>query len=210
VAIGSAKQPPSMGYEGYVMRVSTLFRPTMLAAALVAGCRDVTAPDPKRSDLEANRQKWAQRGYTNYTFTLRMDCFCAINGPVSVLVIADSARQVTLQSTGAVIDAPWIPTIKKLFDVIDQEIARPAAVLRVTYDPTLGYPSKIVSDPIANAVDDEITYTVTGVFRLPVDPPGATTGNASRADYGIAPAAPARLGSAPAMTRPLSIFTAAP
>jgi hypothetical protein len=152
------------------MRPSTLVRLALLAASLLSGCRDATAPNAQQAELDANRQKWSDRGYASYTFTLRMDCFCAINGPVSVLVVADSAR-VTLQSTGEIIDAPWIPTIKKLFDVIDQDIARHAAVLRVTYDATLGYPSLIVSDPIANAVDDEVTYTVTNVVRLAVDPP---------------------------------------
>jgi Family of unknown function (DUF6174) len=154
------------------MRASTAIRLAILTA-LLSGCRDATAPDARQSELDANRQKWSERGYSNYTFTLRMDCFCAINGPVSVLVVADSARQVTLQSTGATIDAPWIPTVKKLFDVIDQDIARHAAVLRVTYEPTLGYPSLIVSDPIANAVDDEVTYTVTNVVPLAIDPRAA-------------------------------------
>ncbi|MGH7616815.1 MAG: DUF6174 domain-containing protein, partial [Gemmatimonadaceae bacterium] len=92
-----------------------------------------------------------------------MDCFCAVNGPLSVLVVADSLRQVTLQSTGEVINAPWTPTIKDLFDIIDQEIARPASQLEVTYDPALGYPTQIIVDPIANAVDDEFTYTVSSV-----------------------------------------------
>lgn len=139
-----------------------------LAAALVStGCHDIAGPDD-RSALEASRQKWSRSGLTDYTFTLRMDCFCAINGPVRVLVVSDSVRQVTMDSTGELLNAPWIPTIKKLFDFIDQEIARPAAVLQVTYDPSLGYPAKIVADPIANAVDDEVTYTVSNVAALSV------------------------------------------
>ena len=104
------------------------------------------------------------------------------------------------------INAPWIPTIKKLFDFIEQEITDHAAVLRVTYDPTLGYPTEIVSDPIANAVDDEVTYTVSDVNRLDRRSLSDRTPTA----YGTAPAAPARRGSAPAVTRPFSIRTAAP
>jgi uncharacterized protein DUF6174 len=149
------------------MRPSLLLTSLLAAALVSSGCHDVTGPGD-RSALQANRQKWSQNGFSDYTFTLRMDCFCAINGPVRVLVIADSARQVTMESTGEVLNASWIPTIKKLFDFIDQEIARPAAVLQVTYDATLGYPTKIVADPIANAVDDEITYTVSNVSPLPV------------------------------------------
>lgn len=183
------------------MRRSSFLLTSLLAAALASGCSDVVAP-VDRSELDANRQKWAEHGYTSYAFSLRMDCFCAINGPVTVLVVADSALQVTLQSTGEVLNAPWIPTIKKLFDFIDQTIARPGASLHVTYDPTLGFPTAIVADPVPNAVDDEVTYTVTNVSRLAVDPPGLS--------YGTAPAAPARRGSAPAVTRPFSIRSAAP
>jgi len=150
------------------MRHSTLLLASLLAAALVSsGCHDISAPGD-RSALEASRQKWAHTGLRDYTFTLRMDCFCAINGPVRVLVVADSVRQVTMDSTGELLNAPWIPTINKLFDFIDQQIARPAAVLQVTYDPALGYPTKIVADPIANAVDDEVTYTVSNVAALSV------------------------------------------
>jgi hypothetical protein len=183
------------------MRPLSLLVRSLIAAVFVSACHDVTGPGD-RSSLEANKQKWAQQGYTSYTFTLRMDCFCGINGPVRVLVVADSAIQVTMESTGEVVNATWIPTIKKLFDFIDQEIKRPAAVLQVTYDATLGYPTKIVADPIANAVDDEVTYTVNNVARLAVDPPAVA--------HGTAPAAPARLGSAPAVTRPFSILSAAP
>jgi hypothetical protein len=187
------------------MRAAQFLRCVVLIAPLVAGCSDITSPNGKRTELDANRQKWAANGYMSYAFTLRMDCFCAINGPVTVLVVGDSARQVTLQSSGEVINAPWIPTIKKLFDYIDQEITRPAAVLRVSYDATLGFPTVIVSDPIANAVDDEVTYTVSNVNRLIVDPLRSNV-----PAYGTAPAAPALRGSAPAVTRPFSIRTAAP
>lgn len=186
------------------MRVSRFLCIGLLAAPLVAGCGDIVAPNQHLTELNTNRQKWAAHGYANYAFTLRMDCFCAINGPVTVLVVADSVRQVVLQSTGEAISAPWIPTITKLFDIIEQDINRPAAVLQVTYEPEFGYPTKIVSDPIANAVDDEVTYTVSDVNRLIVDPVAAAPA------YGMAPAAPARRGSAPAVTRPLSIRTAAP
>lgn len=176
---------------------------SLLLAALAAGCRDSTAPDPRRSELDTNRQKWAEHGYTSYVFTLRMDCFCAINGPVVVQVQSDTVARVTLVGSPTPLDAPWIPTIDKLFDGIAQEIDRSSAVLRVTYHPTLGYPTEFYSDPIPNAVDDEVRYIVTDL-----QPTASRDGRSS--DYGMAPAAPARRGSAPAVTRPFSIRSAAP
>jgi hypothetical protein len=147
------------------MRSRFVLRALLLTSVMsvATGCRDATAPDSRRAELAANRQRWAASGLTNYSFTLRMECFCAINGPVIVTVVNDSVFRVQLSGSDSTINAPWMPTIKKLFDVIEQDFDRNAAVLQVTYHPTLGYPTKIVSDPIANAVDDEVTYTVTDV-----------------------------------------------
>ena len=52
---------------------------------------------------------------------------------------------------------------RRLFDFIDHGITNHAVVLRVTYDPTLGYPREIVYDGATNIADDEVTYTVSNV-----------------------------------------------
>ena len=138
----------------------------LAALSFGLGCGDLLSPDGGRSELDANRQKWTSHGYGAYQFTLKMACFCAINGPVTVVVSADSVVLVTQKSNGQVINAPWMPSIKKLFDFIDQGIANHAAVLRVTYDPTLGYPSEIVYDGSFTIADDEVTYTVSDVQQV--------------------------------------------
>src|SRR5262249_2462233 len=53
-----------------LVRPSTISRLALLAASLMSGCSHATAPDDfRQAELEANRQKWSDRGYTNYTFT---------------------------------------------------------------------------------------------------------------------------------------------
>ena len=51
-------------------------------------------------------------------------------------------------------------TIEDLFDRIQEAIDSHAALLRVTYNRDLGYPENIYIDQIENAVDEEVTYTV--------------------------------------------------
>jgi hypothetical protein len=169
---------------------------TLIAFAM--GCTD-NPTGPTSNALETARRVWATNGYSSYQFTIRMDCFCAVNGPVRVTVANDSTVSATVIATGQAIDPRWVPNIKSLFSFIEHGIAINAAVLQVNYDPNLGYPSKIVYDGATNIADDEVTYTVSDVASL------FTTRT-----QGIAPAAPARRGSAPAVTRPLSMRTAAP
>lgn len=130
---------------------------------LAVGCTDDPV-SPQRNDLAANRSVWADKGYTTYQFTIKMDCFCAVNGPIRALVVNDSLTSAVVIATGQAIDPRWVPSIKGLFDFIDRGIANHAAVLDVSYDPSLGFPSKIVYDGAANAVDDEVTYTVSEVL----------------------------------------------
>src|SRR5262249_47607128 len=109
------------------------------------------------------RRLWATNGYTSYAFTIRMDCFCAVNGPLRAIVVNDSLVSATLIANGQSVNPRWVPSIKSLFDFIDRGIANHAAVLRVTYDPSLGFPKEIIYDGAANAADDEVNYTVSDV-----------------------------------------------
>ena len=129
---------------------------------LAIGCSDDPF-SPQRNDLASNRATWADKGYTTYQFTIKMDCFCAVNGPIAAVVVNDSLINAMVIATGQQIDPRWVPSIKGLFEFIDRGIANHAAVLDVTYDPTLGFPSKIVYDGAANAADDEVTYMVSDV-----------------------------------------------
>jgi len=126
----------------------------------LSGCNDVLAPGSPRSELDTNRQKWRGRGYTDYAFTLRVGCFCVETGPLRVTVVNDSVVSVVRVSTGETIARAGTPTVNKLFDLIENAIARPADDLRVTYDAELGFPREIYVDGSFRIADDETTYTV--------------------------------------------------
>jgi uncharacterized protein DUF6174 len=181
----------------------------LLAAGAAGGCNDATSPDSARAQLEANRAKWDRLSQPVYSFTLRQLCFCAFVQPVRVSVRNDTIVAANEISGGASIDPRYVQTVRSLFDFIDRAITNKAATLRVTYDPALGYPTEIVYDGSLMGADDEVTYTIKDV-ALTVLLKGKLQFASDGSRYGTAPAAPARRGSAPAVTLPLSIRTAAP
>ena len=56
-------------------------------------------------------------------------------------------------------------TVEDLFDLIEDAIARDAAVLEVRYDGRLGYPRAIVLDFSVDVADDELSVTVSGLVE---------------------------------------------
>lgn len=145
-------------------------RRTRFAGCLIflaaLGCGDNSPFSPnadERTKLDANRQLWLVRALHDYTFTLQQACFCAVNGPVRVTVQHDTVVAAVQLSNNQVVDLRYVQTITSLFDFIGRGLDAHAAVLRATYDPTLGYPTTIVYDGSLMVADDEVTYTVSGV-----------------------------------------------
>ena len=133
-----------------------------LTSVLLASCSEFTSPS---RDLENARQRWASNGAASYDFTVYLSCFCTPDAgrPVVVVVANGVVQSRKFVDTGAAVTPPFSPaysTIEGLFDIVADARARNAAQLDVEYDPERGYPKRIGIDYIANAIDDEINYTV--------------------------------------------------
>ncbi len=151
----------------------TTFLPHSIIVALLAvtvGCSATTQPPSQiESDLAAARARWAAARPSSYEFVSSTLCFCPmeITAPVTVTVTGTTVSSRRYVSTGANVDgrfASSFPTIDGYFAVIDSARTRHPARIDVTYDPALGYPTRIAIDFVLNATDDEITYTIGG-FR---------------------------------------------
>jgi hypothetical protein len=136
---------------------------SLLMVAALAACSDAVSPGSAKSLLDANREKWNAQRLNPYTFTFSQLCFCAVNGPVRVVVANGSVVSATQISTGQALDTRFVSTIESLFDFIENGLANHSVVLEVTYDPVLGYPVRIVSDGPANVTDNGVTYDVSDV-----------------------------------------------
>jgi hypothetical protein len=119
--------------------------------------------EPGRLDLEIARSKWVAHRPQPYAFTVRRACFCGLPGDVRVYAMNDTVVAAVQLPDGAAIDKRNAQSIEQLFDFIERAIAEHAAVIRVSYDPELGYPSSIEYDRATNVADDEVTYTLTDV-----------------------------------------------
>jgi len=118
--------------------------------------------------LKQNEKKWTEQSQLfnqNYTYTIRIGCFCPddITSPVNVLVMSGKTDSVVYESDGTPVTKDIfasIDTIEDLFIIIRKAINDKVDELEVEYDPILGYPTIINIDPIKTAVDEERGYTI--------------------------------------------------
>ncbi len=130
---------------------------------LASGCSMFGASrgeNPARADARA---RWAASGPDAYTMTQSRSCFCPreITGPFEVSVREGSLVSVLLD--GAPVPAERALTVDGLFDLIADAYAGEADEVRVTYHPTLGYPTDLWIDYERMAADEETGYNVTAL-----------------------------------------------
>ena len=164
------------------MRPRALAALAALALALAAACSSAGGTGPMANlqaleaqdeALQAARSRWSDRGPSDYELVVQRDrCECIPEWarPMRVVVRRGGAEvTVTDLETGAVRGQayPDPPTVAGLHAVVEDALARRAAVLRVTYDEALGYPREIVVDYDAVAADDEFRITARDLRPLP-------------------------------------------
>jgi len=123
----------------------------------------VTCSGPQtdlEKQLNQNEQKWASQKIRDYSYTLRIGCFCPpeITSPVLVEVRGGTTKSVSYVSDGRQATNELFrkaDTIEELFSVIRESIDQKVDKLTVEYDPSLGYPTEISIDPIETAIDEE-------------------------------------------------------
>ena len=130
-------------------------------SALIAGCGIVDGDgDTWEEELALARQLWRDAGLTDYSYRVRQLCFCGYGGAIiAVEVRGGVVVAATDLDTGEAVPLsqfPWAaPSVEDLFQRIEEIIEGGPAEFAATYDPLLGYPRSVTSDPIANAIDDE-------------------------------------------------------
>ena len=131
----------------------------------------VTPENSSTSQLQRNKQLWAKQNISNYRFTLHRSCFCSFETmqPVNIEVRNGQVTSIVPAINGVPFNRENVKmhdSIPKLFQVIEDAIAREAEGLSVTYHPTLGYPTKISIDYDQLMVDEEISLTIENLQPL--------------------------------------------
>ncbi|MBL7497404.1 hypothetical protein I6A84_15075 [Frankia sp. CNm7] len=158
-----------------LIRIATSVAAAGLALALTAcgddivGAAEASGPGSTAApagNATAEPGSYPEFPEPDYTYELELMCFCPLTGPVKVTV--EGGRVVSAVTTQ---DAPGTPagsaapsfTRKTINDLI--AIANDPEVDEVSVDwpESAAYPTRIVTDPIRNAIDDEVTYVVSDV-----------------------------------------------
>ncbi|MBD2205832.1 hypothetical protein H6G33_27020 [Calothrix sp. FACHB-1219] len=116
--------------------------------------------------LQFNRRLWEKQNILNYRYTFSNGCFCIpdARGPVVIEVRNGKTRSITSVETGLPVTNPEFfanyNTIPKLFNVIQDAIARQAFNLDVNYSARYGHPTQINIDYNAQIADEELYLTI--------------------------------------------------
>lgn len=130
-----------------------------LALLALAGCDTITG-------TQSDHALWNALEIRNYDFVYQVGCFCAFNGPNPAKLSVRGGVMVKVQTEdgsafpGTVPSLSSYPTIDSLFVILESAQKNTPNGVTVRFDPTYHYPTSISIDPIKNAVDDEITYTI--------------------------------------------------
>jgi hypothetical protein len=128
-----------------------------IALIFLAGCESITGTKPQQA-------LWDALEIQNYDFVYQVACFCGINGPNPVKLSVRNGAVTAAAPVGSFIGTmpalSTYPTIDSLFVILDRAQKNTPQGVTVDFDPTYHYPTKIAVDPIKNAADDEVTYTV--------------------------------------------------
>ncbi len=128
----------------------------------------VSQPNPKQlliAEFEKNLATWQGSGITHYAFTYQPSCFCLTDPHLVVndgteIRIDGAAAAGTVSPVGAPVG------VDGLFEIVRRAIKGDQA--SIGYDPKTGVPVSMRSDPMLNAVDDELSFEVTD---WTLDPP---------------------------------------
>ncbi|WP_315789158.1 DUF6174 domain-containing protein [Fischerella sp. JS2] len=132
------------------------------------GVKNQPIPNPSdynSTQLQKNRQLWNQQKLSHYRYTFRRSCFCAPKAtePAVIEVRNGKVVSITDANTGKPVGSEIFQkynSIPKLFDVIQNAIARNASSLTVKYNPKLGYPTQINIDYDQQMADEEVYLTI--------------------------------------------------
>ncbi|OLT61528.1 DUF6174 domain-containing protein [Moorena bouillonii] len=145
---------------------SRLYRYCWLGLLVMILPLSACASDPSSEQLlEENQKRWETQKLDNYRYRLQVACYCIgeVTNPVVVEIRNGETTSIVAADSGKPVNREFFDnyySVSKLFDVVQKAIDQDYYKLDVTYDATLGYPTKIDMDYRAEIADDERTLTI--------------------------------------------------
>lgn len=125
-----------------------------------------------KSEYAKNLEKWQNAGMAHYRYTLNIACFCPFAQDMPLTVEVRDGEVVSITKADGSPVAPGDPafeeytryaTIDRIFSELKTNLDGAADEVKVTYNPSHGYPTQIDIDRIKNAIDDELYLTISNL-----------------------------------------------
>jgi len=117
---------------------------------------------------ESNKQErvWSEQNITNYSYTLRVNCYCVIerNGPHLIKVTNNKIVSVNGQPYNPELTG-ILPTVNELFDIIQTKLTQKPFQQSLEYHPVLGYPTSVYFDMDERIADEEVGYIIENLIK---------------------------------------------
>ena len=147
------------------MKCST---PSVLPVVAVLGF--VVLLDEARGDelLDANRARWVAANISDYELRYQKVCECHRDAPSDTIITVNGGKivAVSYDREDYLNEVPvppekydWFRTVDDLFSLVAVALER-EAVVRVSYEPELGYPTRIYIDYVQDLVGEEVELQV--------------------------------------------------
>lgn len=134
------------------------------------GCTDPLGP--ASDELALARARWTMTNADNYVFEFQRSCFCATDSvrPIRIEILDGLVSSASYTDTEEPISPPFalVPTIDDLFDEVQGAVDGMASSVIANFDAEMGYPTSVQIDYIRDAIDDEVSFTVSSFQLLDV------------------------------------------
>ncbi len=139
-----------------------------LSALLLSSCSIL----PNR-DFSSSHARWQNSHITHYRYSVHVGCFCPFTQRMPLTIeVSNGIVQSIVLNDGTPVPQDQLEmfsrysTIGALF-ALTGDALRTADDVKVQYDAAYGFPSTVYIDYIRNAVDDELSLSVTNFHPLP-------------------------------------------
>jgi hypothetical protein len=141
------------------MKSKVYFFVLLLGTVLLTACSKSNSTS--NDELSTNQAQWKSKNFKNYSFTLRLICYCppSRTGPHSIRVVNGNISSVNglpydENKTGK------LYSIDGFFDYIKSAIAQKPFRSNISYNAKYGYPEIVYFDFNESIADDEIRYAI--------------------------------------------------
>lgn len=141
-------------------------RLTAILFLVFAACGD--DPSPEQVQLETELEQFSQAMHGSYKFTWRRSCECTAEStaPIRITVQAGQIIQAVSVETNQAVSSDvlqTLQTIEGVFETIHDAYAEGAAVISVTFDPTVSFPASVGIDYDLGLADEEFSLQISDV-----------------------------------------------